>query len=585
MNLKFIKDFCEKNKIKIISILIFLLIFILLGLPYKNWWFFGADDFHALFEGYKIKTWKDLLYCFYDGNIAKGAGPSNYIQPTGPSTFFSTFYRPLYLVYFGIQYWLFGSYAYPYFLVNVFFHAINTVILFNIFTKLINYIPAILLSLFFALHPQIAYRFGAIVNLHYYINLILMLLSVLAFKNFLDNKKWFYYFVATILFILSLFTRETSVVLPAIIFFGTYLYQNKFGKIGIKSFLKQFTETLQLTAGYWLSSIGFLSLRLYLYPIKFSEQKSSVSILSKIKPLIIEKIPEFKVFIYDMFGLSWLPWGHKTIRGIIIVTLFSLMTWLFIKNKKKIHIIYFFLSTFLLLWPSLLGHYNPRYIYEAYPLIFLGFIFLFKYSKINLNPIKKPALALFGVYILFFGFFLTENFSRREKKYNIMRLATENLIQNPEIKNRALCFFGYPADMFGQQNADIFWILLNNPSLPMYFDPSTAITQADSNLIQDAGWKNIISDFHDKNYFTITPIKGGFRFKSLNPIKVNFNINDCGYSLGKKVINKTEKINNLKVITEFDLFIDKKYLDTKPIFIKWNYKTKEFEIIKNAYKY
>ena len=81
-------NFFKKNKQLSFSILLFCFVFILLGLPYKNWWFFGADDFHALFEGYKIKTWKDLLYCFYDGNIAIGAGPSNYIQPTGPSSFF-----------------------------------------------------------------------------------------------------------------------------------------------------------------------------------------------------------------------------------------------------------------------------------------------------------------------------------------------------------------------------------------------------------------------------------------------------------------------------------------------------------------
>ena len=132
-------NFFLKTHTKIvISILLFLTILLLLGLPYKNWWFFGADDFHALFEGYKLKTFKDLFHCFLDGNIAKGAGPSNYIQPTAPSSFFSTFYRPLYLIYFGIQYWLFGSYAYPYFLLNLFFHAINTVILFNIFTYFIK---------------------------------------------------------------------------------------------------------------------------------------------------------------------------------------------------------------------------------------------------------------------------------------------------------------------------------------------------------------------------------------------------------------------------------------------------------------
>ena len=160
-----------------------------------------------------------------------------------------------------------------------------------------------------------------------------------------------------------------------------------------------------------------------------------------------------------------------------------------------------------------------------------------------------------------------------------MKIATEKLIKNPKIQARSLCFFGYPTDMFGQQNADIFWILFNNPKLQIYFDPATAITQSDSNLIQDAGWGNIISDFYDQNYVIITRVKNGFNFKSTNPHKVNFDLNSSGYSLGNKIINKIEKINGTNVITDFTLIIDKKYLDQKPIFIKWNYETKEFDII------
>ncbi|MBU4269600.1 hypothetical protein KJ644_02335 [Candidatus Dependentiae bacterium] len=576
-----IKKFFKNKKILIISILLFCFVVILLGLPYKNWWFFGADDFHALFEGYKLKTFKDLFYCFLDGNIAKGAGPSNYIQPTGPSSFFTTFYRPLYLIYFGIQYWLFGSYAYPYFLLNIFFHAINAVILFNIFTYFIKIFPAILLSLFFAFHPQIAYRFGAIVNLHYYINLTLMLLSILLFKKYLDTKKIKYNIFAGFLFLLSLFTRETSVVLPIIIFFGTYLYINKLKPINLKTFFSQFFINLKLTLNYWLCVIFFLSLRLYLYPLDLKNLNThNISIFAKFRNLFLEKIPEFKVFIYDLFGLSWLAWGKPILRGSIIIFLFLIIFTFFIKNYRKIYVLYFFLSGLLLLWPSLLGHYNPRYIYESYPFLFLSFIFLFKYNNINLKKFKKFIFTFTFIFILFLIIFTVKSFSKREAKYNIMRIATEKLIQNPKIQNRALCFFGYPTDMFGQQNADIFWILLNNPKLQIYFDPTTAITQSDSNLVQDAGWGNIISNFYDKNYVTITQIKNGFNFKTNNPHKVNFDLNDCSYSLGKKIINKIEKINGINAITDFTLKIDKKYLDQKPLFIKWNYETKYFEILK-----
>ncbi len=576
-NLLFLKtkNFYQKHKIFILSILIFSIVFICLGLPYTNWWFNG-DDFHGIYLGYKANSWKDLFYFFYEGHTNQDIGPTNFLRSNLRTSFFGTFYRPLYCAYLTIQYWIFGTNAYHYLLTNVFFHAINTVILFNIFLWFINYYPAFLCTMMFAFHPQIAYRFGAIVNLHYYINVMLMLFVILIFKKYLDTKQNKYNIFACILFATSLFTRETSIVLPAIIFLGTYLYQNQTKKISFSNFFKQFFIILKTTLGLWLVVFGFLMLRAYLYPVAFKISSQNFNPFL----CLINRFPEFQVFVYDFLGLSWLPWGHKIIRGSIVIPLLLLLFWLFIKNTKKIYILYFLLSAALILWPSYVGAYCHRYFYETHPFILLALIFLFKYYNGKLIRFKKILLIFLSLAAVFYISFAIENLLRRETKMDLLCKATEKLIKNPKIQNRSLCIFGYPLDGCGEHNAEIFWIMLDNPKHPMFFDSSTAIVQADSNIVQTTSWKNIISEYFNQNYVDIVPVKNGFRFISKNPKKVSFYLNN-GCSLGKKIINKIQKIKNEKVVTDFTLLIDQKYLKEKPIFIKWNYKKKKFIIMKN----
>src|SRR3990172_6253318 len=213
------------NRKILLSLLLFLIVLVCLGLPYTHWWFNGGDDFHGVYVGFKTKTLKELFYFFIDGNVCgKYIGPSNFVHTqtaATPTSFFGAYYRPLYLIFATIQYWLFGTNGYAYLLCNVFVHAINTVLLFHLFSFLTTIFPAFLGALLFAFHPQIAYRFGATINLHYYINVMFMLLTIISFKRYLDTQKIVYQLTASILFALALFTRESSIVLPGIIFLGT----------------------------------------------------------------------------------------------------------------------------------------------------------------------------------------------------------------------------------------------------------------------------------------------------------------------------------------------------------------------------
>lgn len=585
-----LKNYVTSHKRLFISLIIFAGVFCLLGLPFTHWWFYGADDFHALFLAYKTKTWKELLYFFYNGNVGQGAGPSNFVLSLERTSFFSTYYRPIYLVLHALEYWFFGLNAYCFFLVSVFFHACNTVILFNIFLLFTGCWAAGLTALMFAFHPQIAYRFGALVNLHYYVNVFLFLLMFLSFKKYLDTRKVLFYVLACLFFCLSLFTRETTIVLPALIILGMYLYTNSYESYSFGHFFRQLWLNIKLTFGFWLIMFSFLGLRLFLYPLNFlpkfsSEHKSFFVFCKSFIRTLTSKFPEFQVFVYDALSLSWLPWGHKLFRGFLVSLLLLILSYFFIKNTKKIYVLYFLFCTILMLWPAFIGPYSPRYFYEAYPFILIAFIVLFRFYKNGYKTcfsffiIKKIVLLVFGLVIMGFALFCFDSFARREKKMHIMFDAVYELVKDARVSGRALCFLSWPLESFGEQNAPIFWVLFNDPAHLVYFDSAGAIMQADSNIVTPTRWGNVISDFYDQNYVTISPVKNGFRFVSLNSHKAFFTLDNGGYTVGQKIINKTELVDNQKVVTDFTLIIDRQYLDKNPVYISWDYKLKKFIVI------
>jgi hypothetical protein len=566
-----IKKFYSKHQTVIVSLFLISLVFCLLGIPFTHWWFNGSDDFNGLYLGFRTKTWHDLFYFFLNGNISQDMGPSNYIGGS-QTTFLSTYYRPLYCVYLTLQYWLFGTNAYWYFLCNVFFHAINTVLLFNIFSWLTGAIPALFAALLFAFHPQIAYRFGAIVNLHYYVNVMLMLLTFLAFKHYLDTKKIIFYICACTLFALSLFTRESSIVLPLILSWGTYLYTSTNRQhYPSSSFFKKVFLCLRQTIGIWCVAFGFLALRLYLYPLDIH---AICNTHHNLWTIIHGKMSQFLVLIYDIFWLSWLPWGHPIPRTIILASCLLLFAFLFIKNSHKKIILYFLASASLMLWPGYIGCYSPRYMYEALPFILLAFIGSFEWYNGNLIRFKKFGLLLLTGITLFFISFAVYNFARRECKLRVLGTAMHKLVSNPLITNKPLCFLSYPIDGLGDQPSDVVRVLYHSASREVYCDASAGLVQADSNIVIPCRLCNIASEYYTQNYVHITKVPGGFRYTSINPQKVYFFITDASFSLGKKVINKKEAGG----VTDFTLFINPVYLKKNPVYLVWDYEGQGFAI-------
>ena len=123
----------KNNKI-LIALIAGTLVFCLMGIPFTHWWFNGCDDFGGVYIGFVTTTWRDLFYFFINGHINQAPGPSNIPFQHATPHFFDAYYRPFYLIFLALQYWIFELNAYAYFLCNVFFHALNTALLFIIFS-------------------------------------------------------------------------------------------------------------------------------------------------------------------------------------------------------------------------------------------------------------------------------------------------------------------------------------------------------------------------------------------------------------------------------------------------------------------
>ena len=551
-----------------------LLVFCTIGLPFTKWWLAGGDDFHCMYLADKTTTWRELLSFFADGNAGKDDGATNFIRTPGTTTFFATYYRPIHMIIYTLLYWLFGINGYAFFLVNVLLHALNTVLLFYLLRLFGSSFTACIGALLFAYHPQIAYRFGLIAFIQYYLSTLCILAMLLMWRRYLRYRNNLVLIALALLFFVTLFVRESVIVLPAILFMSMYLYPPE-KTISLKKYFRATLIPLIIVSSM---AVVFCLIRLTLYPFELTVPIITPLYIN-ISKLSFSKIQEVLVCMYDCLWLSWLPWGQKLFRLIITIPLISLLFLLFTYNKKKLWILTCLSSALLMLWPGIIGCYSPRYFYEAAPFILLAYTFLVTYYQ---GPGKKyhKSLQVISIgTIIFLIWFVYAGLKGRELKMYNAQQAITCLLNNPTIKNKPLCFLSYPEDCFGNyQPAEICWVLMQDYSIPIFCDPTVSLIQADANIVTPTKWMNIISKHYDRNYLSIVPVPGGFHYTSQNPNKINFAIpKKYAGSLGKKTVHKTCLINNTSVVTDFTLLIDKQYSNTEPIYIWWDYATKSFK--------
>lgn len=437
-------------------------------------------------------------------------------------------------IYYFIQYCFFGFNPYGFFLVTIALHALNSALLFLIFSHFTSLTASWLGALFLAFHSSLWNWIGWTSAQTYFIELFVLLLTLFALHAYLSTKNLGFYFGACALYCANMFLKEQTIFFPLWVMAACYFYP------GAKK------RCLSISSGFWLVNIGYILTRLHFYPL--TKETGTLTFEPTLHSFITRmssRFFDFVTYTNDMLGLSWLGNGNQLLKGSIIATILSVLALLFLCSKQKKFVVFSVMSMLLFSWPALLMHYQPRYIYLALPWSIL--IVLVLLLTIRSPVIKRFATLLFTILITFNACFLMHHLSERQEVLHTITTAFKTLVADQRTSNRVIGFLALPHRWFHQGSTQAVWMMRNDQSLPVY-QFNAPIIPADGAL--------------DDNYLTFTPIKKGWVCTSTNVNKVWFE----------------EPTSKAKSATA-TITIEEQYLQENLLFVVWDYKHQQFRIL------
>lgn len=199
-------------------ILLFLIIgFTLYVNSFQNQLFWDDED--NILRNQYIKSWQ-YLPKYFSENLIAGAG------------LLSNYWRPLLLFVFSLEWQLWQDWPPGYHLVNTSFHIANAGLLFFILFWLFkNRGLALLTALVFLVHPLQTEAVTYVSGLGDPLSLFFIFLALLFYLKFRISQKTILesdsYFWSILMFILALMSKETAIILPALILIVDFFFLNQ----------------------------------------------------------------------------------------------------------------------------------------------------------------------------------------------------------------------------------------------------------------------------------------------------------------------------------------------------------------------
>jgi tetratricopeptide (TPR) repeat protein len=197
------------------------------------------DDEHLVVNNEYIKDSVHLTK-FFTSNIGEGAGVKY------------SFYRPLQMLSYMGDYFVWKLQSAGFHFTNVLLHVLAALAVFWLVIFLFNdWLVALLTSLFFVVHPvhteAVTYISGRADSL----SLLFMLLCFIFYLHCLNAKNAKLYIFIPLTYLIAIFSRENSLILPILILLYHYSFKEK-----IK--YRQFLPLLIIAFGYVILRLGVL---------------------------------------------------------------------------------------------------------------------------------------------------------------------------------------------------------------------------------------------------------------------------------------------------------------------------------------
>ena len=177
------------------------------------------DDNDSILNNLYVHDWGYFLKYFTE-NLIAGAG------------FFSNFWRPILLSVFSLEWHLWGGWSAGYHFVSTSFHVANAVLLFLILSSLFRKRRvAVFTALIFLVHPLQTEAVTYIAGMGDPLSAFFMFLGIFFFVKFRTSKitaqKSVPYFLSLLMYALALMSKETAIVMPALIFIADFFLTSR----------------------------------------------------------------------------------------------------------------------------------------------------------------------------------------------------------------------------------------------------------------------------------------------------------------------------------------------------------------------
>ncbi len=168
---------------------------------------FAYDDYYLITDNPGVHSLSNFADFFTDTSRISNTEIQFYL------------YRPLSPISFALSYVAFGLNPVPYHAINILLHAINVVLVFLLLRRAMgDDTKAALAAAIFAVHPAQAEAVSWISARGGPQHLLFMLLAMLSYLKWDEEKQRHWLYAASmILYILSMLTRESGIVLPILI--------------------------------------------------------------------------------------------------------------------------------------------------------------------------------------------------------------------------------------------------------------------------------------------------------------------------------------------------------------------------------
>ncbi|MEQ8168103.1 MAG: tetratricopeptide repeat protein [Candidatus Eremiobacterota bacterium] len=318
------------------------------------------------------------------------------------TTFYATFYHPITLLTYAIDYHFSGLDPFIYHVTNFVFHLLNTLLVFwFIFLITGRVSPSFITSVLFGIHPLHVESVAWVSERKDVVSTLFFLGTLISYIYYRKNDVKQFYYISIVIFIMSLLSKPIAITIPFMIILCDYILEKK---NNISTFLEKIPFFLMALVFVYITmcsthyadniSYGYNSILIPSYALVFYMVKLFLPVhLSAIYPYPTN-IFTFKFLISPL---------------IIIISFFILI---YLRNRRKIIFAFTFFFINLLpvlqIVPNTCAVAADRYVYIPSIGIFylVGEFFLWIYSLKN-SPVIKIMSGVVLITIILILSYLT----------------------------------------------------------------------------------------------------------------------------------------------------------------------------------